>query len=95
MAGDSNHHPGQAVQLRYSDLLPDSVAIKVPTPSGFAAMKLLAWFDRHAPRDLYDLAALADASHIHRDAVDLVRSLAGYQPMSALERSVPRPVESS
>ncbi len=84
----------EAVQLRYSDL-PDSVAIKVPTPSGFAAMKLLAWFDRHTPRDLYDLAALADAGHIDRGAVDLVRSLAGYRPTSALERSVPRSVESS
>ena len=84
----------EAIQLRYSDL-PDSVAIRVPTPSGFAAMKLLAWFDRHAPRDLYDLAALADAGHIDGGAVDLVRSLAGYRPGSALERSVPRSVESS
>ncbi len=30
-----------------------------------------------------------------RGAVDLVRSLAGYRPTSALERSVPRSVESS
>jgi predicted nucleotidyltransferase len=44
-------------RLRYSDL-PESAELRVPTPSGFAAMKLMAWFDRHTPRDLYDLAAL-------------------------------------
>ena len=82
------------IDLRYSDL-PESAAITVPTPSGFAAMKLMAWFDRHTPRDLYDLAALADAGHIDRDASDLVRSIAGYRPGSALERSVPRSVETS
>lgn len=82
------------VQLRYSDL-PESVALTVPTPSGFAAMKLMAWFDRHAPRDLYDLAALADAGHIDRGAVDRVKAIAGFAPSAAtLERHVPRIVES-
>ncbi len=84
----------EPVQLRYSDL-PTSVAMQLPTPSGFAAMKLMAWFDRHTPRDLYDLAALADAGHIDLAAVVLVRSLAGYRPGTALERQVPRSVESS
>jgi len=84
----------EPVELRYSDL-PTSVAVQLPTPSGFAAMKLMAWFDRRTPRDLYDLAALADAGHIDRNAVDLVRSLAGYRPDSALERAVPRSVEAS
>jgi len=46
------------VELRYSDLPPRAV-LTCPTPSTFAAMKLAAWFDRHAPRDLYDLAGLA------------------------------------
>lgn len=83
-----------SVQLRYSDL-PEFVSMRVPTPSGFATMKLMAWFDRHTPRDLYDLAALADAGHIDHIAVDLVRSLAGYRPVATLERRAPRSVESS
>ena len=84
----------EPVRLRYSDL-PETVEFRVPTPSGFAAMKLMAWFDRHTPRDLYDLAALADIGHIDQAAVRLVRSIAGYTPSTALERKVPRPVESS
>lgn len=83
------------VRLRYSDL-PESVDLRVPTPSGFAAMKLMAWFDRHTPRDLYDLAALAEAGHIDKTAAELVRSIAGFTPNAAtLERTVPRSVESS
>lgn len=59
-------------------------------------MKLIAWFDRHTPRDLYDLAALADAGHIDEAAAELVRSIAGYTPSAAtLERTVPRSVVSS
>ncbi|HEX7521206.1 MAG TPA: nucleotidyl transferase AbiEii/AbiGii toxin family protein, partial [Acidimicrobiia bacterium] len=34
----------------------------VPT---FAAMKLVAWSDRHAPRDLFDLAGLATRGTLH------------------------------
>ncbi len=82
----------EPVQLRYSDL-PDTAQLRVPTPSGFAAMKLMAWFDRHTPRDLYDLAALADAGHIDQQASQLVKSIAGYTPSdSTLERTVPRTV---
>ena len=46
------------VQLRYSDL-PPTTSVMCPTSSTFAAMKFAAWFDRHAPRDLFDLAGLA------------------------------------
>ncbi len=85
----------EPVRLRYSDL-PESAALRVPTPSGFAAMKLMAWFDRHTPRDLYDLAALADAGHIDKAALGLARSIAGFTPSTAnLERAVPRSVVSS
>jgi predicted nucleotidyltransferase component of viral defense system len=86
---------GEAVQLRYADL-PESVSIRVPTPSGFAAMKLIAWFDRRTPRDLYDLAALADAGHIDAAAIGLVKQIAGFSPSQAtLEQRVPRTVESA
>lgn len=85
----------EPVRLRYSDL-PEAAELRVPTPAGFAAMKLLAWFDRHTPRDLYDLAALADAGHIDAAAVSLVRPIAGFTPGAAnLERKVPRLVVSS
>lgn len=46
------------VSLRYRDLPPDQV-FDCPTAPSFAAMKLAAWSDRHAPRDLYDLGGLA------------------------------------
>jgi hypothetical protein len=46
------------VGLRYNDLPPDQT-FECPTPPTFAAMKLAAWSDRHAPRDLFDLAGLA------------------------------------
>lgn len=48
--------------------------------SGFAAMKLLAWFDRFAPRDLFDLGALAEANYIDTTATQMVHKIAGYTP---------------
>jgi hypothetical protein len=46
------------VGLRYTDL-PQDQKFECPTAPTFAAMKLAAWTDRHAPRDLFDLAGLA------------------------------------
>lgn len=70
------------VLLRYSDL-PTTVDLTVPTPEGFAAMKLMAWFDRQTPRDLYDLAGLAEGGYIGRAATDLVKTVAGFTPSPA------------
>lgn len=56
------------VELRYSGL-PDHRELTVPTPAGATAMKLNAWSDRTAPRDLFDLAALRDARHLDSEAV--------------------------
>ena len=64
------------VALRYSDL-PATVRLTVPTPEGFAAMKLMAWHDRGAPRDLIDLAALADIGAITSVALDLTQHVSG------------------
>lgn len=56
----------------------------------------MAWFDRRAPRDLYDIAALADAGHIDHAALHLVKQIVGYTPGTAmLERKVPRVVASA
>ena len=46
------------MQLRYPDL-PATQTLQCPTLTTFAAMKLAAWSDRNAPRDLFDLAGLA------------------------------------
>ena len=45
-----NFEPAE-VSLRYSDL-PATRTFQCPTLPTFCAMKLTAWFDRHAPRDL-------------------------------------------
>jgi hypothetical protein len=54
---------------RYRDV-PETV-LRVPTPAAFAAMKTLAWVDRHAARDLYDLAGLAAIGALTKAAADL------------------------
>jgi len=69
------------VQLRYSDL-PESVPLIVPTASAFAAMKLMAWTFRAAPRDIYDLAALAEAGMIDHAALRSVDTITGHTPTS-------------
>ncbi|MFJ5989716.1 nucleotidyl transferase AbiEii/AbiGii toxin family protein [Lentzea sp. NPDC092896] len=70
--------PSEAVRIetRYSDITSD-VVLKVPTLQAFAAMKTLAWADRHAARDLYDLARLAALGALTREAADLVRDATG------------------
>ena len=60
-----------AVQLRYSDL-PAVQEFQCPTPATFAAMKLSAWSDRRAPRDLFDLAGLAAAGILQEPDVERI-----------------------
>jgi predicted nucleotidyltransferase component of viral defense system len=69
-------HP---VDLRYSDL-PPSVEIVVPTLESFAAMKVVAYEDRLAPRDLFDLGSLEDVGAINAEALRLLRHLRGTGP---------------
>jgi hypothetical protein len=54
---------------RYSDA--PSAKLWVPVRAAFAAWKLAAWFDRKAPRDLWDLWALASIGAIDDAALDL------------------------
>lgn len=83
------------VRLRYSDL-PDASDLTVPTPVGFAAMKLMAWSDRHAPRDLFDLYGLAEGGFIDEEVLRLHKSLTGVTPTArTLEGSVPSSVNSA
>ncbi|WP_421733050.1 nucleotidyl transferase AbiEii/AbiGii toxin family protein [Cellulomonas sp.] len=58
------------VQQRYADAPP--ARLRVPTAPGFAAAKLSAWIDRRAPRDLYDLWALAERGLIDDGARDVL-----------------------
>lgn len=63
------------IQQRYSDLPP--TRLRTPTRDSFAAWKTAAWFDRHAPRDLYDLWALAKIGAMTRSAAELFAEHAG------------------
>jgi predicted nucleotidyltransferase component of viral defense system len=68
----------RAVDMRYSDVEPRSMV--VPTLSAFTAMKSMAWADRHTPRDLADLAALASNGAFDAVGADLVRVMGGWRP---------------
>jgi Nucleotidyl transferase AbiEii toxin, Type IV TA system len=67
---------------------------QVPTPAAFVAMKLIAWEDRHAPRDLFDLRELALRAYFTPEVAPLVRAITGYTPSGAtLGTRVPLGVE--
>ena len=57
------------VEQRYADA--PVARLRTLTAAGFAAAKLTAWIERHAPRDLYDLWALAERGHITADALEV------------------------
>jgi predicted nucleotidyltransferase component of viral defense system len=54
---------------RYSDAPP--ARLRVFTRAAFAASKTVAWHDRAAPRDLYDLWALASTGALDVEALNL------------------------
>lgn len=57
----------EQVRRRYSDAPP--ARLRTLTAPGFAAAKLSAWMDRHAPRDLFDLWAMSERGLIDAAAV--------------------------
>jgi predicted nucleotidyltransferase component of viral defense system len=75
------------VRLRYRDLR-ESVTLRTPTLAAFAAMKTAAWVDRHAARDLYDLAALARVGALTGEAAELVKAVTGVSVTRELFGSV-------
>ncbi|MEO3857219.1 nucleotidyl transferase AbiEii/AbiGii toxin family protein [Acrocarpospora sp. B8E8] len=75
------------IHVRYSDVGP--TRLRVPTVDAFTAMKLAAWADRRAARDLYDLAALARAEKITEASSALFRDMIGYSVSPALFQSRP------
>lgn len=64
------------VRLRYSDLAP-SVDLIVPIVEAFGAMKLSAYVDRLAPRDLFDLRELAERGALGEESLTLTTQLLG------------------
>ena len=64
------------VRLKYPDLR-DSVELSVPTIEAFGAMKLTAYIDRAASRDLFDLRELAKSGALGTESLNLVRALLG------------------
>lgn len=74
------------IEQRYSDAPP--ARLRVLTAAAFAAAKLAAWSDRGAPRDLYDLWALAEAGKIDRDAVDIFGRFGPYKSASKVSFAV-------
>ena len=57
------------IDQRYSDAPP--ARLRTLTSAGFAAAKLTAWMERHAPRDLYDLWAMSEGELIDADALEV------------------------
>lgn len=64
------------VRLKYSDLQ-DSVELSIPTIDAFCAMKLSAYLDRKASRDLFDLMELVRIGSLGAESLALVRVLLG------------------
>jgi hypothetical protein len=75
------------LDMRYADA--PAMEMTVPTRSAFTAMKTLAWADRHAPRDLADLAALAELGAFDPAGAALVADLGGWLPIPAIFDHVP------
>ncbi|HUG83860.1 MAG TPA: nucleotidyl transferase AbiEii/AbiGii toxin family protein, partial [Euzebya sp.] len=67
------------VNVRYARL-PATVDLCVPTSASFVAMKVAAYRDRAEPRDLFDLARLADRGHVTAEAREAVRRLTSAAP---------------
>ncbi|WP_306663692.1 nucleotidyl transferase AbiEii/AbiGii toxin family protein [Nocardia farcinica] len=81
----------RTLEQRYSDAPPADLF--VPTLPAFAAAKTAAWHDRRAPRDLWDLWALAEIDGIDHAAAELYRR---YGPTNKLpgphDFDRPRPI---
>jgi predicted nucleotidyltransferase component of viral defense system len=89
----SDHRWGweeRPVELRYS-CLPEVVPMRLPQSEGFVAMKLGAYVDRWAPRDLLDLANLAGVGAINPGALARYRQVTGRSVVLADFDAVRRP----
>ena len=71
LSGEGYHWPTEVrdIDQRYSDAPP--ARLRTLTAAGFAAAKLSAWMDRHAPRDLYDLWAMSERGLVDAAALEV------------------------
>jgi len=69
------------IDQRYSDIAP--TRLRTPVRDSFAAWKTAAWFERHAPRDLFDLWALALNGALTTSAAQLFATHTGLGPPQA------------
>lgn len=79
-------HPHQ-LQQRYADCGP--AVLSIPTIDAFIAWKTTAFMDRRAPRDLWDLAALAALTGFTQRSADLFTRLG---PLRSLPTSSTLPI---
>jgi len=70
------------IEQRYSDV--PITRMPVPTFDGFVAMKALVWFDRGAPRDLFDLAGLAEVGSVTEVARTTIEKILGHRLTGAM-----------
>lgn len=70
------------IEMRYSDVPP--VEMLVPTRAAFVGMKTVAWADRRAARDLYDLWALSRIGAVDDEALATFRRAVGWTPRASL-----------
>lgn len=68
------------IEQRYSDAPP--ARLRVLTAPAFVASKMSTWHEREAPRDLYDLWALAEAGKIDAEAAEVFRAHGPYTSMA-------------
>jgi len=64
------------IELRYG-CLPENLPMLIPEVEGFVAMKLSAYTERWAPRDLLDLAGMAELGFITPAALARYRKVTG------------------
>ncbi|HWL37147.1 MAG TPA: nucleotidyl transferase AbiEii/AbiGii toxin family protein [Frankiaceae bacterium] len=77
----------RSVDTRYADV--PAATLTVPTRASFVGMKLWAWGDRRAARDLYDLWSLATIGAVDADAVAAYEAAVGYRPPLSVFDRVP------
>ena len=81
------------VALRYSDL-PDTARIVTPDQPAFAAMKLAAYEDRRAARDLFDLDMLGASGALGAASMASLKAFRGYGPVKVEYGDNRRPTDS-
>jgi len=82
-----------AVSLRYSDLQ-TSIGLLVPNVVSFGAMKLGAYEDRRAARDLFDLAGLVTISGLTAQSLAILKQARGVGPIKHRYADQLRPTDS-